>query len=296
MKRLLWGAALGLALGILAAFGLELMDESILAPNDVETKMALPLLGSVPLLTKLTPVEALGDRRSTFSEAYYSARTALQFSTSTGAPRSLVVTSSRPGEGKTTTALALALNFARLGTRVLLIDGDLRHPSLHRLLSRPVGRGLTGLLTNSVELDEVIQPTEHENLSLVTSGPVPPNPADLFAGAKFGAIVAEAQDKFGMIVIDCAPVMGLADAPLIASVAAGTVFVIEAGSTRTGLARLAIARLRAANARVVGCLLTKFNARRIGYGRGYGYGYGYGNQSYGYGADAQLEPPTEDAA
>jgi capsular exopolysaccharide synthesis family protein len=295
-------AAIGLALGLLAAFGLEVMDESVRSPEDVETKMAVPMLGSIPLLGTLTPLDALKDRRSIVSEAYYSARTALQFSTSDGVPRSLVVTSSRPGEGKTTTAMALAMNFARLGLRVLLIDSDLRHPSLHRLLDRPVDRGLTLFLTNSVGLDEIIQTTDYKNLFLTTSGPVPPNPAELLAGPRFAALLAEAESKFDLVVMDSAPVMGLADAPLIASVAAGTVFVIEAGWTRTGLAKIALGRLRAANARIIGCLLTKFNAKKAGYGYGYGdgYGYGYGDEAYGYGAVAEplepLEPPAVDAA
>jgi succinoglycan biosynthesis transport protein ExoP len=296
-------AAIGLALGLLAAFGLELMDESVRSPDDVETKMALPMLGSIPLLSTLAPLDALKDRRSIVSEAYYSARTALQFSTSDGTPRSLVVTSSRPGEGKTTTAMALALNFARLGLRVLLIDSDLRHPSLHRLLDRPIDRGLTLFLTNSVGLDDIIQTTDYKNLFLTTSGPVPPNPAELLAGPRFAALLAEAESKFDLVVMDSAPVMGLADAPLIASVAAGTVFVIEAGWTRTALAKIALGRLRAANARIIGCLLTKFNAKKAGYGYGYGDSYGYGDEAYAYGyaaADPQtlepLEPPAVDAA
>ena len=299
LRNISLAAALGLIAGILAAFGLELLDESIAAPNDIETKLALPLLGSIPLLGKGSPFDALRNPRSSFAEAYYSARTALQFSTSTGAPRTVAVTSSKPQEGKTTTALALALNFSRLGHRVLLIDADLRHPSLHRLLGRPVGRGLTACLTNSAELDEVVQTTDEAHLMLLTSGPVPPNPAELLSGARFGQLLAEASEKYGLVVIDSPPVMGLADAPLIASVAAGTVFVIEAAATRKGLAQLAIRRLRAANARVVGCLMTKFNAKRIGYGYGDGYGYGYGEEAYGYGAKADVQlggPATKPAA
>ena len=135
MHNLTMAGATGLGLGLLFAFLLETMDQAIRKPTDVEAKLGLPVLGSVPLLQRgVQPIEALADVRSPFSEAYYSIRSALQFSTKEGAPRVLTITSARPEEGKSTSAIALAQSFARLGHRTLLMDMDLRNPSLHKAI------------------------------------------------------------------------------------------------------------------------------------------------------------------
>ena len=280
----------GLVFGVLLAFGLEYLDDSIKVPEDVEAKLGLPLLGSIPVLEKgVGAKEALADGRSALSEAYYSVRTALQFSTDTGVPKSFLITSARPGEGKSTTALALAQNFARLGMRVLLIDGDLRNPSLHHYVSCDNTAGLSNYLIGASSLFDVVQATDRQNLFLLPCGPLPPNPAELLASGKVRGLLAKADDQFDLVVIDGPPVMGLADAPLLASVVAGTVLVIEAGTTRRGLARAAVRRLLTGQAHLLGAVLNKFSLRKAGYGYAYGYGYSYA-YSYGYGAN---EPRIE---
>ena len=280
----------GLVFGVLLAFGLEYLDDSVKVPEDVESKLGLPLLGSIPVLEKgVGAKEALADTRSALSEAYYSVRTALQFSTDTGVPKSFLVTSARPSEGKSTTALALAQNFARLGMRVLLIDGDLRNPSLHHFVSCDNTAGLSNYLIGASNLFDVVQATDRQNLFLLPCGPLPPNPAELLASGKVRGLLAKADDQFDLVVIDGPPVMGLADAPLLASVTAGTMLVIEAGTTRRGLARAAIRRLLAGQAHMLGAVLNKFSLRKAGYGYAYGYGYSYA-YSYGYGAN---EPRIE---
>jgi capsular exopolysaccharide synthesis family protein len=288
------GAALvaGLVFGVLLAFGLEYLDDSIKVPEDVESKLGVPLLGSIPVLEKgVGAKEALADGRSALSEAFYSVRTALQFSTDTGVPRSFLVTSARPSEGKSTTALALAQNFARLGMRVLLIDGDLRNPSLHHYVSCDNTAGLSNYLIGASNLFDVVQATDRQNLFLMPCGPLPPNPAELLASGKVRGLLAKADEQFDLVVIDGPPIMGLADAPLLASVAAGTVVVIEAGTTRRGLARAAIRRLFTGQAHLLGVVLNKFSLKKAGYGYAYGYGYGYSYAySYGYGAN---EPRIE---
>lgn len=269
-------AAVGLLMGLLMAVLLEALDESIKSPEDVEAKLGLPLLGSIPTLEKgVTPAQALADIRSPFSEAYYSIRTALQFSTNDGVPKSLLVTSSRPSEGKSTSAAAIAQNFARLGSRVLLVDGDLRNPSLHRNMGVENRVGLSNYLTGSSPLAEVMQPSPDPQLVFIPCGPLPPNPAELLSGPRLRAFLAEAGAQFDLIVVDGPPVMGLADAPMLASVVAGTLLVVEAGATRRGVAKGAIRRLAQGHARLLGVLLTKFNARKAAYGAGYGYGYDY---------------------
>lgn len=271
---------LGLGLGAGVTVLLELMDESIRTPDDVVGKLGLTLVGAIPELEKgATPLNALADPRSAFSEAYSSARTSLQFSTSEGLPHNLLVTSSRPSEGKSTTALALARSFAHLGLKVLLVDSDLRNPSLHRLLSLNNSVGLSNFLTGE-ELDTVMQTIGEPAIAVVPCGPLPPNPAELLAGARFPQLLEEAKSRFDLLVIDGPPVIGLADAPILASRAAATVLVVEAGGARRSVVRIATKRLIQARARLLGALLTKFDAKSSSYGYGYGYSYAY---SYEYG-------------
>jgi polysaccharide biosynthesis transport protein len=290
VRNILTAAILGLVIGIGLALTLELFDESIRSPEDLEKKVGLPLLGTIPRLEKgVTPQEALSDLRSAFAEAYYSVRTALQFSTNEGAPRSLLVTSARPSEGKSTTATAIAVNFARLGMRVLLIDGDLRNPSLHRAFGVENSAGFSNYLTGGKTLDEVSQPTDTPNLRFVPCGPLPPSPAELLAGPQLQLLLADAERSFDVVVIDGPPVMGLADAPMLAAGVAGTVLVIESGGTGRKLAKVAIRRLNVGHARILGAILTKFDARKNTYGHGYGYGYAY---DYDYGARPALKDGT----
>lgn len=271
---------LGLSVGAGVTLLLELLDESIRTPDDIVSKIGLSLIGAIPELEKgSTPLNALGDPRSAFSEAYSSARTSLQFSTNEGLPHSLLITSGRPSEGKSTTALALARSFAHLGLRVLLVDSDLRNPSLHRLLSLGNSVGFSNFLTGE-DLDAVVQSISEPAMTVVTCGPLPPNPAELLAGPRFPQLLEEAKARFDLIVIDGPPVIGLADAPIIASRAAATVLVVEAGGAKRSVVRIATRRLLQARARLLGALLTKFDAKSSSYGYGYGYSYAY---SYEYG-------------
>jgi polysaccharide biosynthesis transport protein len=273
----------GLGVGVLLAFLLEAMDQAIRKPADVEAKLGLPVLGAVPMLARgVQPIEALADLRSPFSEAYHAIRSNLAFSTNDGAPRVLSVTSARPEEGKSTTAFALAQGFARAGLRVLLVDLDLRSPSQHSLIGSDNRVGASTLLTGAARLQGAVQPTDWPNLFLMPSGPLPPSPAELLIGPRLVAFVKEASEHFDIVLLDGPPVMGLADAPLIASVATGAVLAIEAGRTSRAQARAAIKRLRLGNARLFGAILTKFDARKAAYGYGYAYSYDY-KYDYQYG-------------
>lgn len=266
---------LGLGLGIMSAFVLEALDETLATPEDVESKLGLPLLAVIPLLGKgVTPQEALQDVRSNFSEAYYSLRTALQFSTPNGAPANLLVTSSRPAEGKSTTAYATAVNLARLGRRVLLADGDLRNPSMHRLVGMENDAGMSNLLSGGAELGSLVKPTGQDGLDFIPCGPLPPNPAELWGGDRLKRVLEEAAGVYDHVVIDGPPVLGFADAPLLASAVGGTVFVLEAKGTRRAQARGALRRLAVGNGHILGAVLSKFNTKTVQYG-GYDYAYDY---------------------
>ena len=285
-KNLAMGLLAGLLLGILLAFVLEFLDDTLKTPDDLEQKLKLAVLGIIPKLgPKQNVTEVAADSRSAFSEAYRSVRTALQFSTDHGVPRSLLVTSPSPSEGKSTTALALARNFAQLGKRVLLIEADLRNPLLHRTLGVKGEAGLSNLLSGSNSLKEVTLDTDDDRLKVVLAGPLPPNPAELLSGSKFVSMLTVACERYDQIIIDGPPVLGLADSPILANVVEGTLLVITSGKTRINTAQAAQKRLLAARARIVGALLTKYDAKAAGYGYGYHYNYdGY----YAYGGKPRL--------
>lgn len=279
------GLLLGLFFGVLLALLVEYLDDTIKTPQDIEKKLSLPVLGVIPKLKSTeTAASAMEDQRSAFSEAYRSLRTALLFATDKGVPRTLVVTSSSIAEGKSTTAFALARNFAQLGKRTLLIDCDLRNPSLHKRVPGAVNEnGLSNYLAGAIKPQEMVVATGFENLSFAPTGPLPPNPAELLASPRMSALLTVASHKFDLVILDAPPVMGLADVPILSHLAAGTLVVVESAETRVGTISAAVKRLQAARARIVGTVLTKYDASQAGYGYAYGYSYGYGYSYYAYG-------------
>jgi capsular exopolysaccharide synthesis family protein len=284
MMNLLIGLALGLISGLGAALALEFLNDTIKTPEDVRNKLGLPSLGVIPRKKGNDPLaDELKDQSSPISEAYYSLRTSLQFTTETGAPKTLLITSTRAAEGKSSTTLALAQNFARLGNNVLLIDGDLRKPAF--VTGSDPDEGLSKLLTNSEPLAKHVLKTQFEKLSLLPCGPLPPNPAELLASSRLKTIIAEALNQYDMVIVDGPPVLGLADAPLLAGVCRATLLVVESGKTRTRAALDAMTRLKNSGGNIVGAVLTKFHARA----HGYGYGYGYGYEPYRYGGIGSRE-------
>lgn len=266
----------GLGLGMVLAFALEQMDEAIADPAELERRLGLPLLGSVPKVEGTTPREALLDRKSEMVDAYLAVQTNLAFTTEHGVPRSLSVTSTRPAEGKSTTALALATMLVRSGKSAVLIDGDMRSPSVHHLGGVPNDRGLSNFLAGNDDLLPLLFQMEDLGLTAMAAGPVPPNAAELLTGDRLALLIERLHEHFDHIVIDSPPVMGLADAPLIASRVEGVVYTIESHGIRSTLVKTALARLAAANAHIFGGVLSKFDARKAQDGYGYEYGYGYG--------------------
>jgi succinoglycan biosynthesis transport protein ExoP len=293
-KNLLIWLLMGCLASAAAVAVLEILDDTFKTPEEIEEQLGLAVLGIIP--------KAEGDILSTIrdtpispiSEAYRSFRTALQFSTDKGVPKTLLVTSPRPGEGKSTTSVALAVNFAQLGMRVLLIDADMRNPSAHRVLKLDNAVGLANYLAGVAMAPDAFQTTDVPGLTFMATGPLPPNPAELLAGPKMITLMSHTAESFDVVIVDAPPVLGLADAPLLASITAGTLLVLGAGETRRGVVKASLKRLHFARARVVGAVLNKYDFRTAsyGYGAGYGYGYGYGAmEHYGYGTTkvAELE-------
>lgn len=269
----------GLGLGAATAFALEQMDEAIADPAEVERRLGLPLLGSVPKVQGITPKEALLDRKSELVDAYLAIQTNLAFTTEHGVPRSLAVTSTRPAEGKSTTALAVATMLARAQKKVILVDGDMRSPSVHHLGGVDHDRGLSNFLSGQDEMAPLVFEMSDLGFTAMSAGPIPPNAAELLTGNRLGLLISRLLETYDHVVIDSPPVMGLADAPLIASRVEGVIFAVESHGIRSSLVKTALGRLAAANARIFGGVLTKFESRKAHYGYGYEYGYGYGRDA-----------------
>ncbi len=269
----------GLGIGVGLALALEQIDESIADPAEVERRLGLPLLGSVPKVSDGTPREALLNRKSDLVDAYLAIHTNLRFTTEHGVPRSLSVTSTRPAEGKSTTALALTTMLARAGKRVILVDGDMRSPSVHMLGGVNHNNGLSNFLAGEENVDGLIFSIADLGVDAMTAGPIPPNAAELLTGNRLTLLVDRLLETYDHVVIDSPPVMGLADAPLIGSRVEGVIYAVESHGIRSTLVKTALGRLLAANAHIVGGILTKFEARKAHLGYGYDYGYGYGRDT-----------------
>lgn len=276
LLNLLLSIVAGAGLGVALAFAREQLDEAIVDPAEVERRLGLPLLGSVPKVEGETPSEALLDRKSDLFDAYLAIQTNLGFTTSHGIPRSFAVTSTRPAEGKSTTALALATTLARAGRKVILVDGDMRSPSIHHLGGVDHDRGLSNFLSGEDDISTMTFDMSNLGFAAMSSGPIPPNAAELLTSDRLSVLIEQLLAAYDHVVIDSPPVMGLADAPLISSRVEGIIYAIESHGIRSTMVKTAIGRLASANARIFGGVLTKFEARKAHYGYGYEYGYGYG--------------------
>lgn len=273
LLNLLAGLFLGLIVGVALALLREILDDRVRTIEEVERKLALTSLGQIPLVrssNKPALIANLSDPDSDLGIHYSAFRTSLLFSTRTGLPKTLAITSSIEGEGKSTTALATARSLASAGKRVLLIEGDMRRKTITDLLHLNEDTGLSALLTGQVSFDEAVQATSTPNLDAISGGPQPPNPADILDPERLKVVLDCAAQCYDCVIVDAPPVTDLADAPLIAAAAKNVVFVVAAQSRHPGRAKAALRRLRATGATILGAVLTK--APRSGMGP-YGYRY-----------------------
>jgi capsular exopolysaccharide synthesis family protein len=266
---------LGTAIAAIVVFLRDQMDDYVRIPEDVEEKVQLPLLGIIPSSGEDSPMEAIADPKSAISEAYGSLRGALLYSTRHGLPRVMAITSAQPTEGKSTTAFATASGFARMGRRVLLVDADMRRPSVHHKIGHDNRRGLSSLLVSQDPAASAIVESGLPNFSLLPSGPIPPSPTELLTSPRMIALLDEFASNYDVVLLDSPPVLGLADAPALAALADGVVFVIEAERGRRGALKTALKRLRSVNALLLGAVLTKFDPSKASnrYSEYYGYSY-----------------------
>jgi polysaccharide biosynthesis transport protein len=270
--------AIALLLGLGFAGGLvflrDQLDDRLRVPEDVESKIGLPLLGVIPRSLDPDPSAELEDPKSVLAESYNALRTSLLYSSRDGLPGILLVTSAQASEGKTTTSFAIARGFARVGKRVLLMDGDLRRPSVHRITGIANSKGLSSLLVGQSDLHDSIHASEYEGLSIMTAGPIPPSPAELLSSPRMAAVLEQLDKMYDLVVIDSAPILGLADSTELAALADGVVLVVEADRGRGGQLKNAMRRMRSSNPVMLGVVLTKFDPKRAGNAYSY-YGYEY---------------------
>jgi capsular exopolysaccharide synthesis family protein len=265
-------------------------DDTLKSPDDVRKATELTTLGAVPVMKGLDPnatLAAQAEGQSAAAEAYRVLRTNLQF-VGVGKPlRTLMITSPEPSEGKSITAGNLAAALAQAGKQVVLVDADLHRPRQHRLFSLPNNVGLTtALLDGEVRLESLLQGTAVPGLSVLTTGPLPPNPAELLGSDRMHGLIAALAARCDTLIFDTPPALALADAAVLGSQVDGVLMVFNAGGTRREMAHRAVAALQQANARVVGALLNRVPAKSSGY---YYYYYRYG-YSYRTGSDAT--PPA----
>lgn len=313
-KNGMLGLFLGLVGGLGLAFLLEYLDRSIRSPEQVEQALRLPALGVIPAVGDaaskgygygryaygVRKKKAAGEEkaaapaiellphlqlRSVVAEAYRSFRTALLLARA-GGWKTLVVTSSLPGEGKTSTALNLAVVLGQLGRRVLLVDGDLHKPRIHEVLGVSNRIGLVTVLAEGADLGKAIQATKLPGVSVLTAGPTSPNPSGLLASDGMAKLFEIQKGIFDHVVVDSPPVQAVADALILGNLADGVVLCVKGGATAREVVVRTRDRLSRAGARVLGVLINNLQAPSGGYGgyypyRGdgtYGYGYGYGDE------------------
>lgn len=261
----------GLALSGLVVFIIENLDETIRQPRQVTETLGVPLLGAVPESELDEPLQSIADPKSILSEAYMSARTNLAFVTDHGAPRSFSVTSSAPGEGKSTTSLGLATALARTGKSVVVVDLDLRRPTLHKRLGANMEKGVSNFLAGDSALDTMLAGTDFANLSFMSSGPIPPSAPELLTGGRLNLLMTELTQRFDHVVVDGPPLLALSDAQLIGQAVEGVVFVVQSARTPIRAVNSSIRAFRSNGIRLFGVVLTKYRAQISTYGYGYNY-------------------------
>lgn len=280
LLNVLFSMIVGLLGGVGIAFFLEYVDNTFKKPEDVEERLSLPLLGVIPSFAKTDLDERMEtithtNQKSTVSETYRALRTSILLSTVEPA-KSVVVTSSLEDEGKTTTATNLAITLAQMEKMVLLVDADLRKPKVHTLFGLENSIGLSSFLARQVVRD-MIKTTPVPHLSIITSGPLPPNPSELLGSARMREFLSIVTDKFDIVIFDTAPIITVTDTTILSDLVDGTVVVIRSGKTTFDVAKRGVKLLRDINAKILGVVLNNVDSQREGYRYLYPYYYQYGS-------------------
>jgi tyrosine-protein kinase Etk/Wzc len=302
-KNLLLGLLVGCMLGVGLAFFQEYLDDTIKDVEGAKRELKWPLLAMIPCIDggegkegegkvdeRKTSLISHTDPKSTISEAFRALRTGLHFSAVSKKKQVLLITSTFPGEGKSTISSNLACILSQTGARTVVIDCDLRRSTLHEKFALTKEPGLTNLLAGDLTLEQVIKHTPIPNLDFISAGVTPPNPAELLGSREMADLVAELRTRYDTVLIDAPPVLAVTDAPLLTAVCDLVMVVLEAGRVPVKAARQMRETLLSVSAPVAGMIINdKSGKGREGYGYGkYGY-YGYGYYGYGYQNDTAVE-------
>lgn len=284
--NLLLGILVGLGLGVGLTFIREYLDTSLKTIEDIE-RLGFPVLGSIPFIAsqriethtkKLNgEIQRIESRlithfapKSPISEAYRTLRTNIQYTKIDRPIRTVLVTSSNPGEGKSTSVANIAITFAQMGAKTLLVDTDLRRPVLHAIFNHPRTEGLTNVLVGNIDLNKGIRPTHIDNLSLLCSGTLPPNPSELLASDAMEKLLEKASAQFDILLFDSPPVIAVTDAAVLATKLDGVVLVIKSGETNKDAILRSRVLLENVNAKIFGILVNGVNIDNM-YGSTYYY-------------------------
>jgi len=278
LRDILFGMVLGLGLGVLLAFFLEYLDNTIKTPEDIREHLGVPLLGVISEMESTNPGPLLLGPRplGAFAEGYRVLRTALEYSWPDKGPRVIVVTSTSPSEGKTLTSINLALTFASTEGRALLIDGDLRKPQVHSLLKVQKRPGLADVLVGQAKLSDAVQKVPGTYLGFLAAGTHVPSPADLMTTQVLEGLINGLKGLYDWIVIDTPPVAAVADALIISRCTDGVIVVAGAEMVPRGAVRHTLDRVTESGARVLGVVLNRAHIKRNTYYYGHYYGHYYG--------------------
>jgi capsular exopolysaccharide synthesis family protein len=262
-------AAIGLALAVGGAFVIEYLDDTVKTSDDVARTTSLPTLAGIAHINGKTDPEKLIAMQQPLSptvEAYRLLRINLQFSSVDKPVHTLMVTSPGPGEGKSVTLANLAVVIAQSGLKVAAVDADLRRPTLHKVFGLSNRRGLSdAILHSNPVIDEHLQATEMENLWVLASGPLPPNPAELLGSERMGAIIEELKNQVDIVLLDSPPVLAVTDAVVLGTRVDGVVLVNQSGHTRRREAQQAAEEFRRMRVNLLGVVLNRLSRRRGGY-------------------------------
>ncbi|MCP4578314.1 MAG: polysaccharide biosynthesis tyrosine autokinase, partial [Deltaproteobacteria bacterium] len=287
--NLLLAIIVGLVAGIGLAFFFEYLDNTIKIPDEVKQHLRIPYLGPIPLVeekdeksgNRLADLVCLNAPKSTASESYRGIRTNILFSSAGAAPQVILVSSPGPREGKTMTATNLAITMAQSGSKVVLVDCDLRRPKIHRMFDLTKELGLTNLLVGNTKFGETVVHSKVSNLDLIFSGPVPPNPSEMLGSDRMKEFIGELRKHYDRIILDSPPITAVTDAAILGKIVDGVVLVIRAGQTVREVAKNSVSQLHSVGANVLGAVL---NAVDIGKDKYYYYYY-YQYYHYYYGDD-----------
>ncbi len=333
MMNLALALVMGMGLGVGMALFQEFLDNTLKTPDDVQRYLRLPALGVIPAansngrgklgygygygygsrreLPKPSAAPAAGSAAKPhpelvgghgnpqLAEAYRSLRTSVLLSTSGRPPKVLLITSGQPGEGKSTTAVNLAMTLVQLGGKVLVVDADMRRPRVANLLTlKATPSGLSTYLTGQSTLDEVVVPTLVPNLYAIPCGPIPPNPAELVSSDMMRQLLRETPERFDYVILDSPPVLHVSDARILAAQVEAVILVAHGGATPRELVNHAKCHLQQVNGNIIGVVLNNVDFSSVGYDYYYRYyrGYNSGGYGYGYGGEGGEKGAARDLA